>query len=189
MALIKENDLTEGMSGKFGKKIVFRVVRGVTVATRRSTTERVQTEKQLAHQERFQRAAQYAKAKMQDPVAKKEYKLMAGDGAFANPFAAALGDYLTPPKVLNVKVSEFTGAAGSSIPILLSDNFKTIRMKVNILSADGSMIESGEASYTTGDTEWKYVTTQALPSLTGVKIVVTAIDRPGNETVFEKLLV
>ncbi len=42
MALIKENDLTEGMSGKFGKKIVFRVVRGVTVTAGRSTAERVQ---------------------------------------------------------------------------------------------------------------------------------------------------
>jgi hypothetical protein len=188
MALIKENDLTEGMSGKFGKKIVFRVVRGVTVATRRSTTERVQSEKQLAQRERFQRAVQYASAKLQDPVAKKEYKLMAGNGAFSNAFATAVGDYLALPKVLDVNATGFTGAAGSTIPILLSDNFKTIKMKVSILSADGSVNEFGEASFKTGDTEWKYVTTQALPSLTGVKIVVTAIDRPGNETIFEKLL-
>jgi hypothetical protein len=188
MALIKENDLTEGMSGKFGKKIVFRVVRGVTVATRRSTTERVPTEKQLAHQERFQRAAEYAKAKMQDPVAKQEYKEMAGNGAFANPFATALGDFLTLPKVLDVKVSGFTGALGSTIPVLVSDIAKTIRMKIDIRNADGALVESGEASLKVGDTEWRYVTTQALPSLTGVKIVVTAIDRPGNETIFEKLL-
>jgi hypothetical protein len=131
MALIKENDLTEGMSGKFGKKIVFRVVRGVTVATRRSTTERVPSEKQLVHRERFQRAAEYAKAKMQDPVAKAEYKEMAGNGAFANPFATAMADFMTRPKVLDVKVSGFTGAIGSTIPVLVSDNAKTI------LSASG----------------------------------------------------
>ncbi|WP_276372898.1 hypothetical protein [Chryseolinea sp. H1M3-3] len=188
MALIKENDLTEGMSGKFGKKIVFRVVHGVTLASRRLTAPRVQTEKQLAHQVRFQRAAEYAKAKMQDPVAKQEYKEMAGNGAFANPFAAALGDYMTRPKVLDVNVSGFTGVAGSTILVLVSDNAKTIRMKIDIQNADGVLIESGEASLKAGDTEWKYVTTQALASLTGVKIVVTAIDRPGNETIFEKLL-
>ncbi len=188
MALIKENDLTEGMSGKFGKKIVFRVVKGVTLATRRSTLERVSSEKQIAHRERFQRAAQYTKAKMQDPVAKAEYKEMAGDKAFATAFSAALRDFMVPPKVLDVKVNEFTGAAGSIIPIKVSDNVKTIRMKVSILGANGAIIESGEASYKLGDVEWNYTTKQTLPSLTGVKIVVTAIDRPGNETDLERVL-
>ena len=70
------------MSGKFGKKFVFRVVREVTVATRRSTLERIKTENQLVQQERFQRATQYAKVKMLDPVAKAEYKHMTGDKAF-----------------------------------------------------------------------------------------------------------
>jgi hypothetical protein len=188
MALIKENDLTEGMSGKFGKKIVFRVVQGVTVATRRSTAERGKTEKQVAQRERFQRASQYAKAKMADPVAKAVYKQLAGNGPFANAFAAAVKDYLVPPKVLDVKVSEFTGAAGSTIPIAISDNFKTIKLKVTLMGADGIVVESGEASYKQGDVEWKYITVQALPLLAGAKIVVTAIDRPGNETTFEKLL-
>ncbi|MEO7991370.1 MAG: hypothetical protein ABI663_17595 [Chryseolinea sp.] len=188
MALIKENDLTEGLSGKFGKKIVFRVVKGVTVATRRSTLERVSSQKQVAHRERFQRAAQYAKAKMKDPVAKAEYKEMAGDKAFATAFSAALRDYMVPPKVLDVKVDEFSGAAGSIIPIKVSDNVKTIRMKVSIVGATGANIESGEASYQPGDVEWNYTTKQVLPSLAGVKIVVTAIDRPGNETNFEVVL-
>ena len=33
MAQVKDNDLTEGLSGKFGKKIVFRQVNGVTIAS------------------------------------------------------------------------------------------------------------------------------------------------------------
>lgn len=188
MALIKENDVTEGMSGKFGRKIVFRVVKGETVATRRSTKERISTQKQVLQRERFQRAAQYAKAKMLDPIAKAEYKKIAGNGAFANPFAEAVRDYLVPPKVLDVNISEFTGAAGSIIPIKVSDNAKVTRIKVFLVSAANAIIESGDATYATGDVEWKYATTQVLPSLVGVKIIVTAIDRPANEATFEKQL-
>lgn len=188
MALIRENDLTEGMSGKFGRKFVFRVVKGVTVASRRSTVKREATEKQLASRERFQRAAQYARAKMLDPAAKEMYKAMAGDEAFANPFAAAVKDYLVPPKILSVEVSEYTGEVGSTIPIKVSDNLKTIQLRVAILTADGSTLESGEATLSPGDVDWKYITTQALPVLAGSKIVVTAIDRPGNQTVEEKVI-
>ena len=188
MALIKENDLTEGMSGKFGKKVVFRVVKGVTVAARRSTKERVLTPKQIAHQERFKLAAEYAKAKMQDPVAKAAYKKIAGDEAFSNPFATALRDYLVAPKVLDVVITEFTGAAGSIIPVKVAEYGKVIRVKVAVIDGNGSAVESGEASLAVGDLHWKYVTTQALASLSGAKIVVTAIDRPGNETTYEKLI-
>ena len=190
MALIKENDLTEGLSGKFGRKIVFRVVKGVTVAARRPTTEgRVLTETQLAHRERFRRAASYAKAKLLDPAAKADYKKMAGNGAFASAFAAAVKDYMTAPEILSINVADYNGAAGSTIPIVVSDNGKIIRVKVSIVRADNTVIESGEASLTNGDVEWKYLTTQALPSLAGNKIIVAAIDRPNNETVFEKVLV
>lgn len=188
MAIIKENDLTEGMSGKFGKKIVFRVVKGVTLATRRPTVERATSEKQLAHRERFRLAASYAKAKMQDPAAKEEYRIMAGDEAFANAFSTAVKDYMVPPKIVSINVSDFTGATGSIIPIKVSDNAKTIRIKVSIVLSDGTIAESGEATLTRGDDAWKYITTQLLPSLAGSKIVVTAIDRPGNETMQEKLL-
>ena len=188
MALIKENDLTEGMSGKFGKKIVFRVVKGVTVASRKSTTNTVRTEKQIAHRDRFRLAANYAKAKMLDPDTKADYKQMAGDKAFASAFAAAVKDFLLKPEIHSINLAEYAGAVGSTIPVTVSDNAKTIRVKVSIILANGSVLESGDASLTNGDIEWKYVTTQALASLAGNKIVVTAIDRPGNETVQEKLL-
>ncbi|MBT1705955.1 hypothetical protein [Chryseosolibacter indicus] len=188
MALIKENDLTEGMSGKFGKKIVFRVVKGVTVASRRSSSEKVYTEKQIAHQRRFQRATQYAKAKMLDPDAKELYTKMAGDKAFNTAFSAAVRDYLVTPTILDIEVKDFKGTIGSIIPIRVSDNFKTVKVLVEIKGADNTVVESGEASLTSGDVDWKYITKQALLSVDGVKIVVTAIDRPGNETIQEKLV-
>ena len=187
MALVKNNDLTEGMSGRIGNKIVFRVIKRRTVAPRRPLQPNTITVRQQAHRERFQRAALYAKTKMLDPVAKAEYQAMADDHAFNSAFAAAVRDYLVAPKILSVDVSNFTGAAGSALPIKVSDNFKVTKVKVSIVNA-GGVIESGDATYTQGDVEWKYTTKQALPSLQGVKISVTATDRPGNEASLEKAL-
>ncbi len=187
MAIIKENDLTEGMSGKFGKKIVFRVVRGVTIATRRPTTKHALSEKQIAHRERFRRANDYAKSKMQDPAAKAVYQQIAGDKPFSSAFSEAVSDYLVPPKVLDVGVNEFTGAFRSIISVVVSNNLKTIRIKITIKGVD-STIESGYAEHRPGVVEWTYVTAQPLPALSGIKLIVTAIDRPGNETTFEKSL-
>jgi hypothetical protein len=181
MALIKENDLTDGMSGKFGNKIVFRVVKGVTVAARRTSKSPQNSEKQIAQQQRFQRASQYAKAKMLDPDAKAYYKALAGDKAFNTAFSAAVRDYLTDQKILSIDTNGFSGAVGSTIAVKVQDNAKTISMKVEIRLADDTLVETGNALLTPGDTEWKYVTTQSVTNLSGSKIIITAIDRPGNQ--------
>ncbi|WP_276374580.1 hypothetical protein [Chryseolinea sp. H1M3-3] len=185
MAIIKENDLTEGMSGKFGKKIVFRVVRGVTIATRRSTSEQVLSVKQIAHRERFGRATEYAKVKMQDPVAKAAYQQMAGDKPFSSALSEAVSDYLIPPKILDVRITAFAGSVGSTISVVVFDNLKTIRVTITVMDGD-RIIDAGDAEYQPGTKEWTYVTTQPLPAFSGIKIIATAINRPGNETIFEK---
>jgi hypothetical protein len=92
---MKDNDLTDGISGRVGNKLVFRTTKGVTIATRRpKPTETPVTAKQTALRENFKRAASYAKRKLLDPVAKEEYLQMAGDKAFRNSFSEALRDYL-----------------------------------------------------------------------------------------------
>jgi hypothetical protein len=35
MGFITENDLTDGISGRVGRKIVYRTIKGITLATRR----------------------------------------------------------------------------------------------------------------------------------------------------------
>ena len=46
MARVKDNDLTEGLSGKFGKKIVFRQKNGITIAAQAPKHKVKPTEKQ-----------------------------------------------------------------------------------------------------------------------------------------------
>jgi hypothetical protein len=112
---MKDNDLTDGISGRVGNKLVFRTTKGVTIATRRpKPTETPVTAKQTAHRENFKRAASYAKKKLLDPVAKEEYLQMAGDKAFRNAFSEAVRDYLVAPGIESIDVSGFIGAAGKT---------------------------------------------------------------------------
>jgi len=188
MGFVTENDLTDGISGRVGNKIVFRVVKGRTLVTRRPKRTAAPTELQLQHRERFQQAARYAKEKMLDPAAKAVYDQIAEGQAYNSAFSEAVRDYLTLPKVVGVNVGAYSGAAGSVLGVKVSDNVKVITLNVSIRDASNNVIESGNASHTPGDMEWKYTTTTAIPSLSGVKIIVTAIDRPGNQATFEQLL-
>ena len=100
MAFIKANDLIFGISGSMGNKIVFRTVKGVTIATRKPAPTNVPaTARQVTHRETFKRATTYAKKKMLDPIAKKEYTQMAGDKPFHNAFSEAVRDYMVPPVI------------------------------------------------------------------------------------------
>jgi hypothetical protein len=64
MGLMKDNDLTDGISGRVGNKLVFRTTKGITIATRRpKPTETPVTAKQTAHRENFS-ADSYAKKKL-----------------------------------------------------------------------------------------------------------------------------
>ena len=56
-------------------------------------------------------------------------------------------------------------------------------MKVAIVGSDESTVEQGEATLKEG--KWIYSTTATNTSLSGDKVVVTATDRPGNQTIKE----
>jgi hypothetical protein len=187
MGLIKDNDLTDGISGRVGNKLVFRTIKGVTIATRRpKPTETPVTAKQTAHRENFKRAASYAKRKLLDPVAKEEYLQMAGDKAFRNAFSEAVRDYLVAPGIESIDVSGFTGAVGSVILLRVAGVNKVVSMSVTITDGANQVIETGAA--TQNEIGWAYITTVAVAALPGVKISATAKDRPGKETTREQIL-
>jgi len=187
MGFITENDLTDGISGRVGNKIVFRTIKGVTIATRRpKATDAPSTAKQITHRENFKRAAAYAKKKMLDPVAKEEYLQMAGDKAFHNAFSEAVRDYMVAPLIESINVTGFTGVAGSVIPIRVAGVNKVVSISVTITDAGNNLIETGAA--TQDDIGWIYITTVAVAALQGVKITATAKDRPGKEITFDQIL-
>lgn len=64
--------------------------------------------------------------------------------------------------------------------------FKIVDMNVRILKSDGSELEAGNA--TANELKWRYTSTQVNAQVSGSKLVLTARDRQGKESVFEQVL-
>src|SRR5690348_5005825 len=115
MAQVKNNDLTEGISGGIGNKLVFRQVGNRTIISKKARVSTVRTEKQEAHRLKFQQAARYAKAKMADVIAKADYELIAKQKENTTAFAVAVGDYLKLPTIDSIRYADYKGNIGDVI--------------------------------------------------------------------------
>lgn len=188
MAQVKDNIVTEGFSGKIGNKLVFRQLGNRTIATKRPRRSEVVSEQQAAHQQRFRKAAAYARLKMQDPAAKAEYEILARQYELTSAFAAAVGDYLTPPEIDTIDTSKYSGGAGDVILITSPNNQKIASLRVSIVLPGGEVLEEGPAVISPLDASWKYVATVANAIATGIVVKALATDRPGNVVTKERAL-
>jgi hypothetical protein len=188
MAQVKNNQVTKGVSGKFGEDIVFRQFGKRTIFGARPRKATTISERMKAHRERFKKATKYAKAKMSDPAAKAEYEALAKQREIASAFAAAVGDFLKAPEISSLTADGYSGGIGSIVSIEAVDNFKITAITISISQADGTVLETGDATLAPGDTDWKFVTTVNNPTLAGTKVTAKAFDRAGNEAIKELTL-
>ncbi len=188
MADVNLNALIDGVSGKVGKKLVLRQRGGRTLLASRPQLSGIISDKQMAQRERFRKAAQFARATLLKPALKAEYEAMVKGEEFMNAFTAAIADYLKAPEIASINIDNYKGQVGDPLVITSASDYKLIGVKVSLLKADGTVLESGDA--TSGGTrlEWTYAGTSVIADLTGVKAVIVATDRPGNQTTVEKLL-
>ena len=167
MAKVKDNLVTEGLSGKLGKRLVFRHMKdGRTImATRPDYTDHTWTTDQQTHHTRFQQAAAYAR------VASKTNPLYAklARGTPKNAYNLALSDWFHAPVIHAV-----TRQAGR-ICVDVTDNVHVANVRITILDGKGQMLEQGQAMLVK-DSDWEYET-----SIDGM-IVVQAVDLAGNVT-------
>ena len=170
MGKSKSNYAITGLSGKVGKVFVFRQRGGETIVA----TPPV-------------RASAYAKNALQDPSLKEDYTAEAKKRRNVSAYNMAMTDYLRAPKIAHIDHSGYTGSAtGEKIVIEAGDAFKVVAVKVRIEDHDATLVEEGSATLVQG--KWVYTTTVTNPSLTGDKIIVTATDRPGNNSKKEESL-
>lgn len=188
MATYKKNSLTKGVSGSFGDEFVFRQVNGKTIMS--PTAERLEpwSEKQLAARKRFLNATLYAKAAVANPEMKEEYEAIAKFKHFRSASVAAITDFLTPTALAVAYAHQFDGNVGFPITIVLADNYKGKEMTIAVSNKDGTLIESGSANFTFGDSAWHYTTTVPYENIEGIKVQVTVKDRVGRIETFEKAL-
>lgn len=187
MADVNLNALVDGLSGKIGKKMVMRQRGGRTILSSRPQFSGEVTSKQKDVRERFTNAAKFAKGALAAPEVKAEYTQSAKSDAFMNAFTAAVTDYLTPPEIASVDLTNYKGNIGDAIVIGSAKEFKLVTVSVSIQKADSSVIESG-AAVASDDARlaWSYKATVAVADLAGVKVVVTATDRPGKVATMTK---
>ncbi|HOX81758.1 MAG TPA: hypothetical protein PLJ60_19770 [Chryseolinea sp.] len=187
MSKISLNALVNGMSGKLGNAVLRR--RGSRTVMASMPKERTSefSIKEKAQQARFKRGAAYAKEAMKNPAIRAEYQQSAKKRE-SNAFAIALGDFLKPPSIDQIKTDGYTGKVNDIIAIQASDDFKVAAVKVAIRLPNDVLHESGVATFDGQALDWKYSITVANASVTGTKIQVIAMDYPGNEASSEHVM-
>ena len=181
MATTKNNVITTGTSGKFGRQIVFSQRAGKTIMSKPPLRTKPPTEKQKAQHQKFAQAAEYAKKAMLNSTLKADYTAEAKKRQDVSAYNMAMTDYLRPPVITKVDTSNYTGdSSDQKIIIEAGDAFKVVSLKVKITAANNSSLEEGSATLVEG--KWEYTTTASNSTLTGTKITITATDRPGNTT-------
>jgi hypothetical protein len=186
MGKIKNNIVTKGFSGKLGDDLVFRQIDDQTIFTRRTEIDTEPTARQLEIRDKFSEAALFASAALENPQAGLEYKLMAEVQGLKSAYIAAVTDYLTLPEIGGVFTVFYKGVPGDTINIKPSVPYKVVDIDVSIVDAGGAVVESGKAVL--NELKWRYTATQANGNVAGSKIVLTARDRHGKESTFERVL-
>ena len=111
MAIIKSNDLIEGISGKYGDH-VFKQVRGKTVACPRSARPSKESIVQKENRSRFREAAQWAQTTLLEPEQKAYYRMKARTLKLPNAYTAAIAEYMQRGEQMPVSRCE-SGAANT----------------------------------------------------------------------------
>ncbi len=101
MAIIKSNDMIEGISGMIGNH-VFKQVRGKTIMCSRPPRPSTESNQQKENRDRFRKASQWAKTVLLDRDQKAYYQKKAFKLKLPNAYTAAIADYMRSAKVTQV---------------------------------------------------------------------------------------
>jgi len=97
MGIVRNNTLTEGLSGRVGD-LVFKNYGSITVVTSRPRSPRTQSAQQQANRSKFKEATHWAKSVLLDPARKEYYQKKAKEMQLPNAYTAAITDYMRKPK-------------------------------------------------------------------------------------------
>jgi len=105
MAIVKNNDIIDGISGKLGN-LVFKQVRGKTTVCPCPPKPTTQSEQQKGTRDRFRKASEWAKNILLDAEQKAYYQKKAKKLKLPNAYTAAIADYMRSAKVVRVNQYE-----------------------------------------------------------------------------------
>ena len=170
MAKVFDNVIVAGLSGNLGRsRLQFKKGRnGKTIVALNPvfSENRIFNETQLAQQEAFRQATQYAKVARNQSL----YVNLAR-GADATPYNLALSDWFNPPVIHEVSRGD------SCIRVVATDNVQVTKVLIAISDDEGKTVEQGQATMKY-DTLWEYTTSAPAEA----SVTVEAFDLAGNCT-------
>ena len=177
MTKTRDNSLTMNYSGKYGNQFVYRVRDDVSILAKKPRkTKKPTTEAQSEVREYFTEAARWAKKALQNPELLALYSSQAKGMKTA--FVIAVTNFMHPPVVREINVSEYTGAKTDRIRVKAFDNLYIKGVSLKITDASGTLIEQGSCELDSLGSHWNYTATSEVPSITGLVITAVAIDHP-----------
>ncbi|WP_440133522.1 hypothetical protein [Chitinophaga sancti] len=175
MAIVKDNVLLSLVRGTLGNQLTIYERNGqIIMAKKRGPSTKKPTQKQLEARYRMQVAAAYAKQMLKDPELKAYYKSKAGVGQ--NAWNMAIKDAYNSPELQDIRFEDTT------VVVHGKDEFRIAEVEVQVLDAEGVVLERGKAVLGRNGVDW-YYRVAVLPP--GGLVRVVAVDLPGNETVRE----
>jgi len=176
MAKVLNNLIMKGLSGSLGNQIVLRQGKGgrTIVAAKPGNVTRTFNPSQLAQQEAFRKAIAYARSAKAEAV-----YLTKAQGTNLSAFNVAIADWFSAPEVLEIDTENWTGTVGQVIRVKAQDDTQVTKVSVQIVDAQGNVLEEGEAVQADG-LWWAYTTTTTVadPATSGIN--AKAYDLPGN---------
>jgi hypothetical protein len=152
---------------------------GVVVVRRAPEFQGPSTGPQQAKQRRFAQAQRYVKRLKANPDQYAPYKLAAKIQR-KRACDLAMSDFLNPPAVNDIDLSEYHGSPGQCIRVDATDAIEVQTVSVSLTHLDGLQIEQGAATFDESSSLWTYLTQTRVTAPETVMIRVTALDRPGN---------
>jgi hypothetical protein len=180
MPKVKNNIFLNGLIGMLGKQFVIKRMKGgATIVTNRPTFSQYRkfSEKQKAHQQKFQEATAYGKVMKRHPV-----YLALAEGTPKTGYNIAVADWWHPPEILEVDLGGWRDGSGGAIRVKAQDDVRVVSVSVTIETASGKCLEMGEAQES-GALWWEYHPAQ--PPAEGLQVTVIARDMPRRAAVWK----
>jgi hypothetical protein len=162
MAIVKNNPIINGLSGKLGDSIVFKQMRGKTIMCSRPSKPVAQSEQQKETRDRFRKASAWAKSILSDAEQKAYYQKKARKLKLPNAYTAAIADYMR-----SAKVTQANRYADKTTFIIHKKDFDVARVDV-VVNKD-----SGEKETRTLTKDESYFWLRPAELKAGVVVMVT----------------
>jgi len=96
-------------------------------------------------------------------------------------YTLGIADYLKPPVVNGIDVTNYSGKVGDKIVVDAIDGFEVTGVRLKITGTDSVVIEEGDCVLDPIDLTWEYTATVEKAVVPGVIVKATAFDNPGHK--------